>query len=47
MEKGKKKTLAISSSLKKNPELDFMHFKGEGHRLLAEYLFIEIKKIVE
>ena len=36
-----------SSSLKKNPELDFMHFKGEGHRLLAEYLFIEIKKIID
>ena len=36
-----------SSSLKKNPELDFMHFKGEGHSLLAEYLFIEIKKIIE
>jgi hypothetical protein len=36
-----------SVSLKKEPELDFMHFKGEGHHLLSENLFIEIKKLKE
>ena len=36
-----------STSFKKDPELDFMHFKGDGHRILAESLFIEIRKIIE
>ena len=36
-----------STNLKNNIELDFMHFKGSGHRILAEKLFFEIKKILE
>ena len=36
-----------STNLKKDLELDFMHFKGDGHRILAEALFVEIRKITE
>ncbi len=36
-----------STNLKQKQELDFMHFKGEGHSLLAEALYIEILKIIE
>ena len=36
-----------STNLKKDSELDFMHFKDDGHRILAEALFVEIRKIIE
>lgn len=36
-----------STNLKKKKEIDFMHFKGEGHKLLSEALFLEVIKIIE
>ena len=36
-----------SINLKNNNDLDFMHFKGNGHRILAEKLFFEVRKILE
>ena len=33
-----------STNLEKKRELDFMHFTGKGHKLLAESLFEEIKR---
>ena len=34
-----------STNLKKDEEVDFMHFQVEGHRLLAEAIFLEISNI--
>ena len=34
-----------STSLRGESEVDFMHFQAEGHRLLAEAIFLEISKI--
>ena len=34
-----------STNLKGNEEVDFMHFQFEGHRLLAEAIFLEISNI--
>ena len=34
-----------STNLKRDEELDFMHFQAEGHRLLAEAIFQEISNI--
>ena len=34
-----------STSLRGEDEVDFMHFQAEGHRLLAEAIFLEIKKL--
>ena len=42
---GTKNSTTINPS--KAEELDFMHFKGDGHRILAEALFVEIRKITE
>jgi len=36
-----------STNLKKKQEIDFMHFKGEGHKLLADAVFSEVIKIIE
>ena len=36
-----------STNLKKGKELDFMHFKGAGHNLIAEALYVEIKKVIK
>ena len=36
-----------STNLKIIQDLDFMHFEGKGHSLLAESLFIEMQKITE
>ena len=36
-----------STSLKKQGEVDFMHFQAEGHRLLAEAVFLSISKILQ
>jgi hypothetical protein len=36
-----------STNIKKKKEIDFMHFKAEGHSLLADSLLIEIRKILE
>ena len=33
-----------STNLEKKRELDFMHFTGKGHKLLADSLFEEIKR---
>lgn len=34
-----------STNLEEDNEVDFMHFQAEGHRLLAEAIFLEISKI--
>ncbi len=34
-----------STTVKNKNEIDFMHFKSDGHRLLAEKIFIEMNKI--
>ncbi|MDC0988829.1 hypothetical protein OAR24_05340 [Candidatus Pelagibacter sp.] len=34
-----------STNLKGDEEVDFMHFQAEGHRLLAEAIFLEISNI--
>ena len=34
-----------STNLREESEVDFMHFQAEGHRLLAEAIFLEISKI--
>jgi len=34
-----------ATSLRGEDEVDFMHFQAEGHRLLAEAIFLEIKKL--
>ena len=34
-----------STNLRGEDEVDFMHFQAEGHRLLAEAIFLEISKI--
>lgn len=36
-----------STSLIGKEEVDFMHFQAEGHRILAEAIFLEIKKIFQ
>ena len=36
-----------STSLKKEEEVDFMHFQAEGHNLLAKAIFLEFKKILK
>jgi len=36
-----------STSLKGKEEVDFMHFQADGHRLLAEAIFLEINKILQ
>lgn len=36
-----------STSLKEEGEVDFMHFQAEGHRLLAEAIFLSISKILQ
>ena len=36
-----------STSLKEEDEVDFMHFQAEGHRLLAEAIFLSISKILQ
>lgn len=36
-----------STNLTEKLQFDFMHFKGEGHRLLANALFSEIRKMTE
>ena len=36
-----------STNLSEELEFDFMHFKGEGHRLLADALFVEIRKMIQ
>jgi len=36
-----------STNLKKAKELDFMHFKDKGHKLIAEALYIEIKNVLK
>ena len=34
-----------STNLKKENEVDFMHFQSNGHRLLAKSLFLELMKL--
>ena len=34
-----------STTVKNKDEIDFMHFKSDGHRLLAEKIFTEMNKI--
>jgi len=36
-----------STSLEDKSEVDFMHFQAEGHRLLAEAIFLSISKILK
>lgn len=36
-----------STNLKRDEEVDFMHFQVEGHRLLAEAIFLEISNILQ
>ena len=36
-----------STNLRDEDEIDFMHFQAEGHRLLAEAIFLEISKILQ
>ena len=36
-----------STSILKGQEIDFMHFRSEGHNLLAEVLYEEIIKIID
>ena len=36
-----------STSLDKEQELDFMHFQGGGHKLLADSIYLELKNQVD